>query len=143
MLDSYIKVIDRRHIEGYRRSEGWAENQVVYFYAEFSKQMESCSLINGAFTASPSDTNHAAHGTEVKACFQFHTSKNESIYVKVAISQTSMEGAKINRREIMTWDFEATKRNAEATWNYELNKINVSTNNEEQKKFSSPHFIIA
>jgi len=131
VLDSYVKVIDDRHIEGYRRSEGWAKNQIVYFYAEFSKQMESFGIAkNDSLLKDSSELR----GKDVKAFFQFHTSKGEAIYVKVALSQVSMEGAQNNLRECMTWDFEATKRNAEATWNSELGKIEVSTKNEENRK---------
>lgn len=131
VLDSYVKVIDSRHIEGYRRSQSWAQNQVVYFYAEFSKQME---LFGIAENDSLKQNIHEAQGTNVKAYFQFHASKGEAIYIKVAISQTSMEGAQNNMRECMTWDFEAVKRDAAAGWNYELSKIEVSSRNEEQKK---------
>ncbi|MFI5134301.1 MAG: GH92 family glycosyl hydrolase [Chitinophagales bacterium] len=131
VLDSYVKVIDDRHIEGYRRSEGWARNQIVYFYAEFSKQMESFGIAKNDSLLK--DVNEL-QGTNVKAYFQFHSAKGEAIYVKVAISQVSMEGAQNNLRECMSWDFEATKRNAEATWNHELSKIDVSGKNQEQKK---------
>lgn len=93
VLDSYVRVIDRRHIEGYRRSEGWANNQVVYYYAEFSKQIEVCGVTDGKKTRTGFDTTFNAKGTDVKAWFQFHTGKGESISVKVAISQVSMEGA--------------------------------------------------
>lgn len=134
VLDSYVRVIDRRHIEGYRRSEGWANNQVVYFYAEFSKQIEVCGVTDGKKTRTGFDTTFNAKGTEVKAWFQFHTGKGESISVKVAISQVSMDGAEANMRECMSWDFESVKRNAAATWNYELSKIYVRGKSEEQKR---------
>ncbi len=134
VLDSYVKVIDRRHIEGYRRSEDWANNQVVYFYAEFSKQIEVCGVTDGKKTRTGFDTTFNAKGTEVKAWFQFHTGKGESISVKVAISQVSMDGAEGNMRECMSWDFESVKRNAAATWNYELSKIDVRGKSEEQKR---------
>lgn len=134
VLDSYVRVIDRRHIEGYRRSEGWANNQVVYYYAEFSKQIEVCGVTDGKKTRTGFDTTFNAKGTDVKAWFQFHTGKGESISVKVAISQVSMEGAEANMRECMSWDFESVKRNAAATWNYELSKIYVRGKSEEQKR---------
>jgi predicted alpha-1,2-mannosidase len=134
VLDSYVRVIDRRHIEGYRRSTGWAANQVVYFYAEFSKQIEACGVTDGTKTRTGFDTTFSAKGTDVKAWFQFHTGKGESISVKVAISQVSMDGAKANMRENMGWDFEAVKRNAAATWNHELSKIDVRGKSEEQKR---------
>jgi predicted alpha-1,2-mannosidase len=134
VLDAYVRVIDRRHIEGYRRSTGWANNQVVYFYAEFSKQIETCGVTDGKKTRTGFDTTFSAKGTDVKAWFQFHTGQGESISVKMAISQVSMEGAKANLRECMSWDFEAVKRNAAATWNYELSKIDVRGKSEEQKR---------
>ncbi len=127
---SYVHIIDSRHIEGYRRSQGWAQNQVVYFYAEFSKQMESYGVaLNDSLTRKAE-----ADGTNVKAYFNFHTATGESIEVKVALSQVSMEGAMNNMRECMTWDFEAVKRDAAAAWNYELGKIEVAGNTDAVKR---------
>ncbi|MCY7409438.1 MAG: GH92 family glycosyl hydrolase [Chitinophagales bacterium] len=131
VLDSYVHVIDSRHIEGYRRSNAWAKDQVVYFYAEFSKQMESFGI---ATNDSLKNKISEAKGTNVKAFFQFQTSKGEAIYIKVAISQTSMEGARNNMRECTTWDFESTKAKAQISWSWELGKIQTSGGTEEQNK---------
>lgn len=131
VLESYIRVIDSRRIEGYRRSEGWAQNQVVYFYAEFSKQIESFGLERN--DSMMSDVTEA-RATSVKSYFQFKANKGEAIYVKLALSQVSMEGAQNNMRECLTWDFESVKRNAAATWNHELGKIEVRDTDTERKK---------
>jgi len=37
VLDSYLKVVNDNEIEGYRRSEAWASDQLVFFVAKFSK----------------------------------------------------------------------------------------------------------
>lgn len=36
-IESKIKIESNNTIVGYRRSKGWAENQIVYFVIEFSK----------------------------------------------------------------------------------------------------------
>src|SRR5688572_19016684 len=36
VLESYLKIIDNTHVAGFRRSESWAKDQIVYFALEFS-----------------------------------------------------------------------------------------------------------
>jgi len=44
VLESSIKVISDTQIEGLRRSRSWADNQYVYFVAEFSKSFSSYEI---------------------------------------------------------------------------------------------------
>ena len=37
VLESYLRIVDSTHVEGFRRSEAWAKDQIVYFVAEFSQ----------------------------------------------------------------------------------------------------------
>ncbi|MBA3647724.1 MAG: glycoside hydrolase family 92 protein [Chitinophagales bacterium] len=123
-VESSVKVINHRYIEGMRRSAGWAPNQVIYFVVEFSKTFDSYGLSeNDSLRNNISE----ASGTNVKAYFRFTTSKDESIYIKVGISAVNIEDAKENiDAENSAWDFEAVRINAQSTWDYELGKIAVS-----------------
>ena len=38
---TYIKVVDKNSLVGYRNSTGWAKNQKVFFAIEFSKSIEN------------------------------------------------------------------------------------------------------
>ena len=112
------KTSDTR-VEGYRYSKGWANDQKVYFVADFSKPME-------AFTI----TEDGMFGRA-----EYKTKADEQIYVKVAISPVSIEGAKANMlAELPDWNFERTIKAADAAWNTELAKMRITTADESAKR---------
>ncbi|HWN10913.1 MAG TPA: GH92 family glycosyl hydrolase [Pyrinomonadaceae bacterium] len=130
VLDSYLRVIDSTHIEGYRRSSAWARDQVVYFVAEFSQPFETMIALDGK----PDDSLQEARGKNVKAIFGFQ-SKRGPLLVKVAISPVSIEGARRNLvAELPGWNFEHTVQGASAAWNRELNRIEAGGGSEDQLK---------
>lgn len=115
-----IEVIDSTTIRGYRHSAGWAKNQRVFFYAQFSKPFSSFEKIEGTVQDGSQNTMFG------RANFQ--TAENEQIMVKVALSPVSMEGAEANMAaELAGWDFEATAKAADKAWNQELSCIKVTT----------------
>jgi len=116
VVDSYLRIVDKQHIEGFRRSSSWARNQVVYFVAEFSRPFQSVTT-----TGDQSEL----HGTNVKAAFRFDLP--DKILLKVGISAVSIEGARRNlSTELNHWDFEKVRKDATDSWNRELNKIQIS-----------------
>lgn len=122
MLEGFIRVIDNSTIEGSRRSEAWARNQTIFYRISFSKPFDSKKVISG-------------DNYDLNANFNFKVKKGESIYVKVAISPVSTEGAKKNMdAELPGWDFEKTKKDAESCWNKELSKIEVTTADKDKLK---------
>jgi len=124
VLESYLRIVDNTHVEGFRRSEAWAKDQVVYFVAEFSQPfLASDIFVNDGSSAGLSE----ARGTNVKAFFRFSTLDGAPVLTKVAISAVSLEGARNNlAAELGHWDFEKTKTEAARAWNAELNKIEAS-----------------
>lgn len=109
-------------IVGQRFSQGWANNQKVFFVAEFSKPFESFEL------AGPRNLFGRA---------SFKTDSAEQVLVKVALSPVSIEGAKANLdAELPGWDFEATKAAARGEWNKELGRIKAeAADTTDLKKF--------
>ena len=100
-------------IEGYRWSSGWAEDQRIYFVAEFSRPFDSFTL-------------HGKDGMYGRASFR--TSTGEQILLKVALSSVSIEGARKNlEAELPGWDFEAVAEAADSAWNSELSRIRIAT----------------
>jgi len=107
-------------IVGQRFSKGWANNQKVFFVAEFSKPFESFEL--------KGDGNLFGRAN-------FTTDSAEQILVKVALSPVSIEGAKANMaKEMPGWDFEATRQAATDAWNGELGKVSLTTTNDDARK---------
>jgi predicted alpha-1,2-mannosidase len=127
LLEGRIRVIDDKTVEVLRRSEAWATNQYVYARIEFNVPMK----INKEKTNYKSD-GKVYEGVELALSFSKQVKKGEKILVKVSLSPTSYEGAKLNSSEIKHWDFEKVKKEAEALWNKELSKIEVTSNNKEK-----------
>ena len=66
---------------------------------------------------------------------KFATKADEQVYVKVAISPVSIEGAKANMAaELPDWNFERTIKAATDAWNTELAKMRITTTDESAKR---------
>lgn len=129
--DCFIKVISDTEIEGFRHSRGWASNQYVYFVAQFSEPFMSQELFID--NKSMGDINEI-QSANCKAIFNYSTTKDQEILVKVAISAVSTEGARKNlEEELMHWDFDATVEDAKQLWEEHLSKIKVKGGSEDQK----------
>jgi predicted alpha-1,2-mannosidase len=123
VLDSYLRVVDDRHIEGYRRSSGWARDQIVYFVAEFSQPFAGGVALDGKLDPGLKQ----ARGTNVKASLAFDARLGKPILVKVAISAVSIEGARRNlAAELPGWEFDRVRDSANSAWNRELNRIQAT-----------------
>ncbi|GHT34332.1 hypothetical protein FACS189434_10320 [Bacteroidia bacterium] len=119
-------------ISGYRYSEGWANDQRVFFTATFSKPIKKFIVSEGGSERKDA-TTLTAQKVYGLACFD--TDEKEEIYVKVALSPVSIDNAKLNlQAELAGWDFEQTIENADKAWNEELNKIRIKTNDESIKR---------
>lgn len=127
--DSHIEVVDSVTIQGYRYSDGWARDQRIYFRTRFSKPFDKVELDT---TAIIKDKQHI--GTAVIARFDFHTEEGEQILVNTAISGVSMEGAAKNlQAEVPENDFDKYLAETKANWNRQLGKIEVESNNQDDK----------
>ena len=116
-----VRIVNPTTIEVLRRSEAWARNQYVYARIEFSYPIKIAQVKSNGENKINTYT-----GTELKVLFTKQVKKGEKILVKVSLSPTSYDGAKLNSSEITHWDFEKTKKDAEALWNKELSKIDTS-----------------
>ena len=115
-----MKAVGDNTIEGCRWSTGWADDQRIYFVAEFSKAFESFTL-------------HGKDGMYGRASFM--TSEGEQILLKVALSPVSIEGARKNmKEELPGWDFDAVAAAADRAWNDELSRIHIETKDESVRR---------
>lgn len=127
LLEGRIRIIDNKTIEVLRRSEAWARDQYVYARIEFNVPL----IINKEKTRYKSD-NKVYEGVELALSFSKQVKKGEKILVKVSLSPTSYDGAKLNSSEISHWDFEKAKTAAQALWNKELSKIEITETNKDK-----------
>jgi predicted alpha-1,2-mannosidase len=122
-----VRIIDNKTIEVLRRSEAWARDQYVYARIEFSAPMKITAVNNNAF-APAKVTDKTFAGTLLAISFSKDVKKGEKLLVKVALSPTGYEGAAKNMKaEMPYWDFKKAKASAEALWNKELSKIEVTS----------------
>ena len=126
--ETYLICENDTTVSGYRYSKGWADNQKIFFTAVFSKPMTDF-LLSESDDDVQSLKELKAKGVFGQALFQME--EKEELYVKVALSPTSIENAKLNMDvELPHWDFHQTIVNADTSWNEELNKIKITTNDE-------------
>src|SRR5215213_7603499 len=80
VIDSGFRMLGVNMVVGWRRSQAWAKDQIVYFALEFSQP----------FTA------HGSIDTDRKAYFRFDTRAGAPVLVKVGISAVDIDGALTN-----------------------------------------------
>jgi alpha-1,2-mannosidase, putative len=115
--ETSLKAEGNSAVSGIRFSKGWAKNQKLFFYAEFSKPFDSVEE-NGMFHR-----------------LSFKTAAGEQVLAKVAISSVSIEGAKANMAaELPGWDFDETAKEAYSAWNDEISKVKVESSDPDVMK---------
>ena len=126
---AYIAKTGEKTIEGYRYSSGWANDQRVFFVAEFSQPITSMDVMvdRGEAVADKGEGKIVYARANVDA--------KEPVYVKVALSPTSIENAKLNMQtELPGWDFEGTINAADQAWEKALAKVEMESSCEKTKK---------
>lgn len=124
--ETHIEKISNSAIEGYRYSTGWAKDQRIYFYAEFSEPFDSLEIISKTIEGKPIPLYAKALFGEQK--------KGHRLMMKVALSPVSSYKASANMKaELPGWNFEGVAEAAKKAWNEELSKIRISTADEEKR----------
>ncbi len=127
-----LRIVGDDEIVGFRKSQGWAKNQVIYFAAKFSKPFQSFGIANHDDILYK---RRLATGDDLKAFVRYKTKANETICVKIGLSSVGIIGAQKNlAAEVPGWDFESVRAGAESVWNAELNKIWVDGGSEAQRR---------
>ncbi len=130
VLDSYIEQVDEYTIKGYRISKAWAQEQSTFFYMQFSEKISSLEINSNdsLFTA------EKFNNTKIKASIIFDNIASKELMIKVGLSFVDMNGAEENlKTENPNWDFEAFKMANQDVWRTELNKIQITDNDESKK----------
>ncbi|MGL5937913.1 MAG: GH92 family glycosyl hydrolase [Phocaeicola sp.] len=126
-METHLQVINNTTVAGYRYSKGWANDQRIFFVAEFSKPFENFQLY---------DKNEKRAGDSLTAVklygeAMYGSIGDEPLLVKVALSPVSIENAQLNMKaELPNWDFQKVKESAYEAWNSELSKIKIKSTDE-------------
>lgn len=131
----YVRVVNDTLVTGYRQTEGWARNRVLYFAMVFNKPFTSYGMYNFSRTEpyhgfwGKFDQEHdfpVMAGRQIRTYFNFKTRAGEKLKIKFALSPVSMKGALNNlHHEIPGWDFDAVKERGQEEWNKELHRIEI------------------
>ncbi len=117
-----IKKINNRTIQGYRKSTGWAREHNVYFFMEFSQDVDVWA---GVDTLQLLRNGQKIVSDKGYAWIDFGTVTNK-ILVKVSISSANCEGAAANLdQELPHWSFDKVRREAKQQWKRALSRIKV------------------
>lgn len=130
-IESWVRVVSDREVEGFRRSRAWAKDQPVYFTARFSRPFTASELwLDGTVR-----TGDRVEGRGVKAALLFPPAGGKPLVVAVGISAVDADGARRNlEAEAKDLDFDRVRREAEADWERELGKLRVEGGTLERRR---------
>lgn len=127
---SRLEVVDSRTVRGYRVSNGWAPEQHVYFYVQFSEPFAAFRMFHQRKAC---DNVTVLQGRDERVILDFGT-KDAPIIAKIGISPVSMEGAEKNlKAEIHGYNFDKVRRQTYNLWNKYLSAIKVDDVDSPQK----------
>ena len=132
VVQSQLRVVNPTTIEGYRIITGWAKLRRVYFHIELSSPISSYTIQDGDHDRDYGQTP-VVNGTALKMWLDFERSE---VQVKVALSTTSIENARLNMQaEAPDWDFDRHAAEADRTWDELLGRIEVEGRSADMVKF--------
>lgn len=123
VIDSKVNMYSNTEIGGYRHSKAWATKQYLFYNIQFSKPFKNMVFLD--------DFNE---GKKVKVAFDFDASEGDTLEIKIGISAVDEEGARKNlNQEIGDKTFEQVKTEAQNTWEQQLEKIVIESDNDNYK----------
>ena len=114
--DVEMRQLSPRLIVGHRHSMGWARRQRDFFAMEFSRdvRLDKIALDTLGMISAPAD--------------------GDALLVKVGLSAVSAENALLNLvTENPGWNFDAIARQADESWQRELGKIAIETDDDDAR----------
>jgi predicted alpha-1,2-mannosidase len=127
--DTYIEQVNETTLRGYRMSTGWAKDQRLYFEMQFSKPFKTIVAYQDTVKASL-----PVQSKNTKVIVSYSTNDNEEIIIKTGVSTASLEGASLSiQKEAPHFNFETYKEQAKQTWEHQLKKIKIATEDVDKK----------
>lgn len=115
VLDSNVEFDGDRTITGFTRTKIWVD-RVYYYVIEFSRPYSA-----------KTELEKRNNGEKApRHVFGFELKPGEQLLVKIALSATSVEGAKRNlHAEVPAWDFDLVRSDAGKLWNSMLSRVRI------------------
>ena len=139
-----LRVIDERHLAGYRITSGWARSNYTYFAVELSQPISEYGFtdhqkVNYRGGWSKFDQYHnfpEMAGRKLVAWFKFDDAAAPVLEMKVALSAVGIEGAMKNLcAETEGKSFDTVREETLAAWNREMESIEVEGSEDEKAMF--------
>ena len=131
-LECYLKKIDDHTLVGFRRSVGFVGERCVFFVAQTNKPFSSLTIFADSVKIGSDQEGRAV---TISSSLSFpNTQANDQLLLKVAISTANIEGALAGLAEIKDWDFDAVRKIASESWEKELAKIKVTSDDKAFKE---------
>ena len=119
-----VKWEDAQTLTGHVRNSVWV-HQDYFFVLKFNRPT------TGQINLPMAETEK---GQRIVACFDMQP--GDELLTKIALSTTSVEGARKNMdTELPGWDFEATRLAAKESWNNYLKRIEVTSTDAEKANY--------
>ena len=119
-----VKWEDEQTLSGHVRNSVWV-HQDYFFVLKFNRPT------TGQINLPMAETEK---GQRIVACFDMQP--GDELLTKIALSTTSVEGARKNMEtELPGWDFETTRLAAKENWNNYLKRIEVTGTNAEKANY--------
>jgi len=136
--DAYIHQTDGETIEGYVITEPEyvkkyqaGASVAMYFYARLDRIPESVEVL---YKDSATISRNEIKGPGAMMYLNYETREGEEINVKIGLSYTSIENARLNlEKEARALTFEEARRAAKNEWNEYLGRIRVSGSSEDNR----------
>jgi predicted alpha-1,2-mannosidase len=124
VLEAEVNLENNNVISGHNHLKGWVTRH-LYYTIEFDKP----------FTVSK--TLSMAEGEKAQRYeLAFNINPGEAVQVKVALSTTSIEGAKLNMKaENPVWNFDEMRRKAHEEWNTLLSGVQIEGTQDQKESF--------
>jgi predicted alpha-1,2-mannosidase len=130
VLESSLRIVDDRTVEGMRRTSAWAKDRPVFFIARFSRPFKATLVSEGK--EQPGAATLA--GTALKALLRFDLKPGAQVLAKVGLSAVDAAGARTNLdKEQPRWEFEKVRARARAAWAKELGRATVTDGTDAQR----------
>ncbi len=125
VLENEVTFENDRLITGHTRRTEWVE-RTYYFAIEFDKPILSSELLEQR------DPREKAP----RYILTFDMQDDDALQMKIAMSTTSVEGAKKNlAAEVGGWDFDAIHEEARQAWNNYLSRVEIEGTQDEKVNF--------
>lgn len=129
-----VEITSKNTMEGFADGAkvcGRETNMRVYFAVEFNKDAQITGTWNKKALL---ENEKTAYGINSGAFFTFNLAESKEVTYRISISYVSIENAKENLADESQDSFEKYKSIAVNSWNNHLDKIKVTSSNQDRKK---------